>query len=54
VQKRPEGLLENSERTADFFYYKTENIKKDLDIKINKLQPGWIRKNFLELFLKYR
>ncbi len=51
TQEASKVFLKNNRYVPDFFYQKTESIKKNLKIKINKLQPGWIKENFLKLFL---
>ncbi len=52
-----QALSESSEailyNPADDFYARSEDLKKSLEIEINKLEPEWIKDNFLKLSFKF-
>lgn len=51
-QAVPESFERNHYKFDEDFLKKADALRKSLNIKVNRLEPEWIKENFLKLFFK--
>ncbi|HHT79311.1 MAG TPA: hypothetical protein GXZ93_05925 [Actinobacteria bacterium] len=51
-QAAPESFESSHFKYDEDFLNKADDLRKSLNIKINRLEPEWIKENFLKLFFK--